>query len=152
MKENVFKLVFATVIAGVTAYMKILAVPLIVLIAVMIIDYASGMMKAWITATLSSRIGIKGILKKVGYLLIVAVSAVVDWLIHSALGQFGIHIDVGMYIGLVVTVWLIINELISILENLAIIGIPLPKMLTKLVKKLKVAVENTATINENEED
>lgn len=144
MKENVFKIIFATVIGGISAYMRILTIPLIMLIGVMIIDYTSGMLKAWLTSTLSSRIGIKGIVKKICYLLIVAVAAVVDWLIQSVLSQIGIHIDVNMYIGLIVTVWLIINELISILENLAVIGVPLPNLLTKIIKKLKVAVENTA--------
>lgn len=148
MKENVFKIIFATVIGGISAYMRILTIPLIMLIGVMIIDYTSGMLKAWLTSTLSSRIGIKGIVKKVCYLLIVAVAAVVDWLIQSALTQIGIHIDVNMYIGLIVTVWLIINELISILENLAVIGVPLPNLLTKIIKKLKVAVENTAESEE----
>ncbi len=148
MKENVFKIIFATVIGGLSAYMRILTIPLIMLIGVMIIDYTSGMLKAWLTSTLSSRIGIKGIVKKVCYLLIVAVAAVVDWLIQCVLSQIGIHIDVNMYIGLIVTVWLIINELISILENLAVIGVPLPVLLTKIIKKLKVAVENTAESEE----
>lgn len=148
MKENVFKIIFATVIGGISAYMRILTIPLIMLIGVMIIDYTSGMLKAWLTSTLSSRIGIKGIVKKVCYLLIVAVAAVVDWLIQCVLSQIGIHIDVNMYIGLIVTVWLIINELISILENLAVIGVPLPVLLTKIIKKLKVAVENTAESEE----
>ncbi len=148
MKENVFKIIFATVIGGISAYMRILTIPLIMLIGVMIIDYTSGMLKAWLTSTLSSRIGIKGIVKKVCYLLIVAVAAVVDWLIQCVLSQIGIHIDVNMYIGLIVTVWLIINELISILENLAVIGVPLPNLLTKIIKKLKVAVENTAESEE----
>lgn len=148
MKENVFKIIFATLIGGISAYMRILTIPLIMLIGVMIIDYTSGMLKAWLTSTLSSRIGIKGIVKKVCYLLIVAVAAVVDWLIQCVLSQIGIHIDVNMYIGLIVTVWLIINELISILENLAVIGVPLPNLLTKIIKKLKVAVENTAESEE----
>lgn len=148
MKENVFKIIFAIVIGGLSAYMKILTIPLIMLIGVMIIDYTSGMLKAWLTSTLSSRIGIQGIVKKVCYLLIVAVAAVVDWLIQCVLSQIGIHIDVNMYIGLIVTVWLIINELISILENLAVIGVPLPNLLTKIIKKLKVAVENTAESEE----
>ncbi len=148
MKENVFKIIFATVIGGLSAYMKILTIPLIMLIGVMIIDYTSGMLKAWLTSTLSSRIGIQGIVKKVCYLLIVAVAAVVDWIIQCVLSQIGIHIDVNMYIGLIVTVWLIINELISILENLAVIGVPLPNLLTKIIKKLKVAVENTAESEE----
>lgn len=150
MKENIFKLTFAAIVGGLSAYLNIMAVPVIVLIAVMIIDYATGMFKAWINASLSSRTGLIGILKKVGYLLVVCTAGVVDWLISSGLGKIGIKIDVGFYIGVIVVIWFIINELISILENLAIIGVPLPKFLTSLVHKLKIAVEGKANVNEEE--
>lgn len=142
MRENVFKAVFAVIVGALTAYFREIAIPLIVLIAVMIIDYASGMIKAWINAELSSRIGIKGIMKKVSYLLIVCVAAVVDWLLMSGLRKVGISIDINYLFGVIVAVWLIINELISILENLAIIGVPLPPFLTQIVHKLKIAVES----------
>ena len=148
MKENIFKLTFAAIVGGLSAYLNIMAVPVIVLLVVMIIDYATGMFKAWINASLSSRIGLIGILKKVGYLLVVCTAGVVDWLISSGLDKIGIKIDVGFYIGVIVVIWFIINELISILENLAIIGVPLPKFLTSLIHKLKVAVEGKVNTEE----
>lgn len=151
MKENIFKLTFAAIVGGLSAYLNIMAVPVIVLLVVMIIDYATGMFKAWINASLSSRIGLIGILKKVGYLLVVCTAGVVDWLISSGLDKIGIKIDLGFYIGVIVVIWFIINELISILENLAIIGVPLPKFLTSLIHKLKVAVEGKVN-TETEED
>lgn len=43
---------------------------------------------------------------------------------------------------MLVTIWLIINELISILENLGSIGVPLPKFLLTIIKKLKTTTEN----------
>lgn len=142
MKENVFKAVFAVIVGGLTAYFREIAIPLVILITVMIIDYASGMIKAWINAELSSRIGIKGIVKKVCYLLVVVSAAVVDWLLASGLQKVGVDIKINYLFGVIVAIWLIINELISILENLAIIGVPLPPFLTQIVHKLKIAVEN----------
>ena len=47
-----------------------------------------------------------------------------------------------MLFGLIVTVWLIINELISILENLSKMDVPIPAFLTKIIKKLKTTVED----------
>ena len=44
--------------------------------------------------------------------------------------------------GLLVTVWLIFNECISILENVAQIGAPLPPFLVKLIGKLKKTTED----------
>lgn len=142
VKDNVFKGVFAVIVGGITAYFREIAVPLFILIAVMVIDYISGMLKAWTKAELSSKTGIKGIVKKVCYLLVVCVAAVVDWLITEGLNKAGVQVDVNFLMGVIVTVWLIINELISILENLSIIGVPLPSFLLRVVKKLKVTVEN----------
>ena len=142
MKENVFKAIVAVAVGGLSAYLGIMAIPLVILVGVMIIDYASGMLKAWVTRSLCSRTGVVGIIKKVGYLLVVCVAGVVDWLVTYGMVQVGIEIDVSFCFGLIVTIWFIINEAISILENLAKIGVPLPAFLTKLIHKLKVAVEN----------
>ena len=83
MKENIFKAVLSAVIAGLTAYFSALAVPLLILLCVMIGDYISGMIKAWITSELNSRIGLIGIIKKLAYLLVVCVGMTVDWIICS---------------------------------------------------------------------
>lgn len=144
MKENVFKAVFAVIVGGTAAYFREIAIPLVFLILVMVIDYITGMIKAWINADLSSKTGIKGIVKKVCYLLVVCVAAVVDWLLASGLQKVGITVEINYLFGVIVSIWLIINELISILENLATIGVPMPAFLTAIVRKLKVAVENNA--------
>ena len=143
MKENVIKTVFAVAAAGLAAYFKVILIPLAILVFVMICDYASGVVGAWITKSVSSREGIIGIVKKACYLLVVAVAMVADWLIHSALAQAGITIsDTKFLFGLIVIIWLIINELISILENMGEIGVPLPDFLINAIKKLKVSVDS----------
>ena len=144
LKENVFKAVFAVIVGGTAAYFREIAIPLVFLILVMVIDYVTGMVKAWINADLSSKTGIKGIVKKVCYLLVVCVAAVVDWLLASGLQKVGITVEINYLFGVIVSIWLIINELISILENLATIGVPMPAFLAAIVRKLKVAVENNA--------
>ena len=40
------------------------------------------------------------------------------------------------------TIWLILNECISILENISEIGVPLPSFLVALIQKLKKTTEN----------
>lgn len=148
MKENVIKTVFAVAAAGLSAYFKVILIPLSILIFVMICDYLSGMVSAWMTKTVSSRVGIVGIVKKACYLLVVAVAMVTDWLIHSALAQAGIGVSDSTFLfGLIVIIWLIINELISILENLAEVGIPLPEFLVRIIKKLKSTVDSGADIS-----
>lgn len=141
MKENILQALFATVCGAIVAYLNILLVPFAVMIAVMIIDYITGMAQAYISHTLNSRVGVTGIIKKVGYIVAVAVGIVADYLISSALVNCGIDLRINYCIGMIVTIWFIINELISILENLSEIGIPLPKFLVSVVKRLKITVE-----------
>lgn len=152
MKMNFIQGIFAAVSAAIIAYLNILLVPIIVLIVVMIIDYLSGMAQAYVSHTLNSRIGVIGILKKVGYLATVAVAIIADYIISEALMLLGTDIKLSYYIGLVVTIWFIINELISILENLAEIGTPIPRFLTKIIKRLKVTVEKKTDTEESESE
>jgi len=142
--ENVWKILIAAALAALGAYLRQLAVPLAVLIAVMVLDWISGISAAWKTGTLDSRIGIMGILKKVGYLLIVAVGMVLDYLIHMLGGEFGLTLEGTYFVGLVVIIWLIINECISILENTAETGAPVPPFVQKLLERLKRHTEQIA--------
>ncbi|HCA04976.1 MAG TPA: hypothetical protein DEO32_03650 [Ruminococcaceae bacterium] len=82
-----------------------------------------------------------GIIKKVGYLALVGVGVVVDYLLTSALAQIGIKSGMPNIFGLMVIIWLIINELISILENLGEIGVPMPPFLVSAIKTLKGKVD-----------
>ena len=141
MKDNIIQATVSVELGALAAYFNVLLVPLTILIVVMIIDYGTGMAEAYINKTLNSRIGVKGILKKVGYLVLVCVGGVVDYLICAGLASVGI--DYSSYcFGLIVAVWLIINELISILENLSELGTPIPPFLVKIVHRLKDSVDS----------
>ena len=143
MKENTVKGLVALMFAGAGAYFHELLAPVIVLGLVMLADYISGLARAWIGKTLSSRAGIVGIVKKIAYLFAVAVAVVVDWTIQNAAVKAGLDLGGFYMFGLLVTVWLILNECISILENLAVIGVPLPAFLMKAAAKLKQTAEET---------
>lgn len=141
MSENVTKGVVAVIFAAVGAYFRELIGPLVVLFAVMLADYITGMTEAWMNKTLSSRTGILGIVKKVAYLFVVGVAIVADWIIQTAAAKAGLDLGGFYMFGLLVTIWLILNECISILENVAELGVPLPGFLVKLVGKLKKTTE-----------
>lgn len=123
--------------AAFVSYLGALAVPIIVLSVMMIVDYLSGMSAAWSEGTLSSKVGAKGIVKKVGYMALIVVAMGVDYLIYSGLCSVGVDLGYTIFFGLLVTIWLVINELISILENLGAISVLLPKFLLTIIKKLK---------------
>ena len=141
---SMLKLTLIAAVSVVLAYFNALLIPIVVLVAVMVIDYISGMTSAKRTGELSSRLGVMGILKKVGYLALVAVGMVVDYLISSALVHVGVHIQINYCFAMIIIIWLIVNELISILENLGEIGVPIPDFLRKSIKKIKDSVENKA--------
>ena len=141
-KEEFLQQTFVSaVITGLLHYLGIVAVPIIILIIAMIIDYVTGMMSAWLNAELSSKKGIKGIVKKISYLALVAVAMIVDWLICCGLQQINVDFHYSVFFAVLVAVWLIINELISVLENLSRMGVPIPNFLKKLIDRLKNAVD-----------
>ena len=139
--KDLIHILFAGVVGALAAYLNILAVPLIVLGTVMVVDWFTGMAGASATGKLSSRVGVIGIIKKLCYLALVVVGGVIDYLINSALVSIGISLQINYCFGMIITVWLIINELISILENLGEMGVPLPGFLTSMIKTLKNKVE-----------
>ena len=146
MKETMNPLyaVVAAALGVLSSYLVQLVIPLAVLVVAMLVDYGTGMAKAWNAGELCSRIGIRGILKKLGYLVIVLAAMGVDYLLRYGMAQVGIHIQVEFLLAAIATVWLIINELISILENVAALGVPVPGFLLKLIKKLKTVTEKRA--------
>ena len=141
--KEFFQQTFISVaLAGLLYYLNIIAIPVIILVCIMIIDYITGMISAWVNAELSSKKGIIGIVKKICYLFAIAAAMGIDWLIYSGMTQIGIQLDYTIFFGVLVTIWLIINEIISILENLAKIGVPMPKFLVNVIKRLKNTTES----------
>ena len=149
--ENGIKLLMTAILTAVAAYMQQLAASLLVLIGVMVLDYISGISAAWVTHQLSSRIGLIGIVKKVSYLLIVAVGMALDYLISLLGGRFGVQINDSYFVGLLVIIWLIINECISILENADEMGLPVPEFIKKLLARLKKHTDEIAGETEDSE-
>ncbi|MBQ8901768.1 MAG: phage holin family protein [Bacilli bacterium] len=100
---------------------------LVSLLIIMGLDFLTGICKAIYKKELNSTIGVKGILKKFGYLLIVILATLFDRLIS----------DGSMAIRTLVIYFFIANEAISILENWGALGLPLPKKLYDVFEKLK---------------
>ena len=99
---------------------------LMTLLAFIVIDYVSGVIGAYINRELDSRVGFIGILKKTMYFFVVAVAHCVD----VATGAGGVLQSIAIGV-------LIANEGISILENCAKCGIPIPERLLKALEQIK---------------
>ena len=141
MQNKELQMFISAAFAGLLYYLGIVSIPIIMLIFAMIIDYATGMSAAFYNAELSSKKGVKGIVKKVGYLALVVAAMILDWLISQGLQQINLDLHYSVFFAVLVTVWLIINELISTLENLSRMGVPIPNFMKKLIDRLKTTVE-----------
>lgn len=129
----------------------ILLYVLLMLLAMMIVDYLTGMMASKREAIdhpddpgygWSSSKGAIGIFKKVGYLCIIAVAMVFDVIIRKVALEMGIQLNIKAIFGLVVAVWYLLNELLSIIENAGRMGAPVPEWLSKYISVLKNKIES----------
>lgn len=147
----------ATVIAALSVLMSwlgILAIPVLLLVGCNIIDYITGLMAAKFREDggISSYKSIRGIYKKIGMWMLVIVGVFADVLIQYSVECAGIEIAVPFVVATVVAVWLVVNELISILENLKDSGVKIPPFLMPLMKYINRKVEDKAKLPEETQE
>lgn len=152
IKQKTLKGALSAFLAVAVNYVGIIAVPIIMLCVVMLLDYITGMVAAWRSRELSSKKGSFGIIKKLCYLIAVCVGIIVDWVIYSGLDSMGVSLGIRVLFGVIIAIWLIINELLSIVENLRKIGVPLPAFLEKIVRRLKNTTEVIVTKEDKKKD
>jgi toxin secretion/phage lysis holin len=128
--------------AFLSAKLGLLYIILPLLMAVMIIDYLTGMLSAKKEGKTNSKTGMWGIVKKLLYGVEIAVAMIVDWTIINVANSLGISIKITTFFGILVAIWLVINEIVSVLENLTRLEVPLPGFLMKVVSNFKVVVES----------
>lgn len=144
------RLLSGAVFVGIGAKLRMLSLPLILLGLLMLVDYGTGLSRAWMSGSLSSRKSIAGIVKKVSYLATVAVGVACDYVIRYGFVSAGYNSFPNCAVSVVILVWLIVNEMISILENISEMGVPVPSFLLRLVARLKVNADNAAEYEETE--
>ena len=96
-----------------------------------IVDYLTGVAKARFTKTENSNKGTWGIIKKVGYWVVIAIA----FFVANCFGELGkiVNVDLGvtMLLGWFTLATFLINEIRSILENLVVMGVYVPDFLAK---------------------
>ena len=101
-----------------------------------VVDYFTGWYKANQTGTENSNKGLRGIMKKLGYWVVIAIAFFVAVGFKDIGSVIGINLGFTVFIGWFTLCTFIINEIRSVLENLVEIGVEVPPW---LVKGLKVA-------------
>lgn len=151
---NTIKGLVTAIAAFLSALLGTLYIPVLLMVLCNIIDYITGCMAASNRPDggISSYRSIKGIKKKVSMWLLVVVGAILDQLLLYASQTIGIKIPVTFLIACVVAIWIICNEIISILENMIDIGIQIPSFLLPLVKNIKSQTEHIAGSDQKESE
>lgn len=100
---------------------------IIILCVMMAVDYMTGLLQAMYNKELNSRIGAKGIIKKVHIILVTAMACLLDTKYFGGVMAIG-NMVIGFYI---------FNEAISVLENVGKCGVKYPEKLEQILTQLK---------------
>ena len=98
------------------------------LLAFIIADYITGVLRAGVERKLSSSVGFKGIAKKIVIFIVVGIANLCD--VNLIKGD-------GTMIRTAIIFFYIANEGLSILENTMAIGLPVPEKLREMLEQLK---------------
>lgn len=110
----------------------------VILAAFMILDYITGIICGLVkNQGFNYKKGITGALKKLSYLALILITILLEFLIKHLSKVAGIDIYTGNSITLAVYIYLIGTEGLSIIQNLIIIGIPVPPFMIKLFGLIK---------------
>lgn len=141
----------SAVSAWLFARMGVLLYVIMFLGLTMAIDYITGMLASKKEAIdhpddsgygWNSKKGAKGIIKKVGYLCVIAVAMIVDYIILHVASAIGVDVTLKAFFGLMVAVWYLLNEALSIIENAGRMGAPIPDWLKNYIEILKTKIES----------
>ena len=111
------------------------------LIACVLIDYVTGIMCAVVDKKLSSRVGFKGIFKKVLIFALVGLGHILDTYV----------IGTGAVLRTAIIFFYISNEGVSLIENAAYLGLPVPKKLKAVLEQLHNRAEKEKDTETNDE-
>ena len=100
---------------------------LAILICFMVMDYITGIIKAWYKKELSSDTGLHGLARKGTILIVLIIAVLLDRLLNEGTWVFRT----------LVCYFYIANEGISILENIAVLNVPFPKKLKDVLIQLQ---------------
>ena len=118
-----------------------------------VFDWLTGWYKSRRARQESSAVGLKGIVKKLGYWVLIAVAFIVST-VFVKLGQDVLHVDLAFLnmIGWFTLACLMVNEVRSVIENLVQLGYNVPTVLIKGLAVTEQLVNQAADFGEKEED
>ena len=124
---NYFKIIIESLGTGITWLFGTWDTALVVLVCFMVLDYFTGVLRAWTNKEISSDVGLRGIARKTVILIVLIVAVLLDRLLNTGTWVFRT----------LICYFYIANEGISLLENCAGLGLPIPEKLKDALVQLK---------------
>lgn len=138
------KAIGISILGAITSFLGVLAIPIYLLLVANVLDYFTGILASdKRKQEINSSVGINGIKKKISMWVLVIIGAMLDVLLMYATSLISFDMPFKFYIASVTALWLLCNELISILENLKDMGTKIPPFLQPLIDKIKSQAEST---------
>lgn len=146
-----YKFIFTAAFGFLSSLLGVLAMPVLLVVLCNIIDYATGLMASpYRSQDINSYKSIRGIGKKICMWLLIVVGAIIDQTLLYASDTVGIRMPFTFLVACIVALWIICNEIISILENVKDMGVKIPGFLEPLVRIIKSQVEEMGEQQESE--
>ena len=139
---NYFKIIIAALGTGITWLFGNWDTALIVLVSFMALDYLTGVLRAIVNKEVSSDTGLKGIARKTVIFIVLIVAVLLDRLLNTGTWVFRT----------LICYFYIANEGISLLENCAGLGLPIPDKLKDALVQLKDGEKKELREKSNLED
>lgn len=140
----------ATVGAFLSDKLGVLYPLMCLLFAEMAVDYFTGMLASKREAIdhpndpnygWSSKKGAIGIIKKAGYVFVIMAAMILDYIIAVTAGKLGFDMPTTAVFGLLVVIWYLLNEMLSIIENAGRMGADIPSWLCNYIAVLKNKID-----------
>ena len=135
MKDKI-QAFFVGVFSVLFSWLGVLAIPVLALIGFNLIDYATRLIAnkaSGVASTIKKSVNV--IYKKFGMWVLVASCAIIDFVIMQCGQYVGINLPLKFIIAIIISIWLVFNEFVSILENLRDMGTKVPKFISNLADK-----------------
>ena len=136
------KICITGILASLAAFLGVTGWLWLLWVLCLLVDYFTGTVAACRARAWSSDIAQAGIWGKLGSMIVVLVTAALDFVIGQVLGSYALPFSYTMLLCPIVLAWYILTEVGSILENAARLGAQLPPFLVRWLKRAVVKLEN----------
>lgn len=143
MEEHTVKWFISVACGFIAAFFEHYGLFIILVVSAIILDFITGIIKAKVTDEgLSSEKAWKGFWRKMALLIGLSFGIFLDYAVNTVLVQAGIIININMPFALIIACYIILNESISVAENLYLINPSImPQWISRLLKVAKEDLE-----------